>query len=91
MVYFNILKSKRENKCYIGSTRDFKLRIRLHITRKVHSTKKRTPLSLVCYEIYASEKDARDKEQTLKDYGHGITNIYKRIENSQKLYEKGAG
>jgi len=40
---------------------------------------------LVYYEAFRSEKDARKREQTLKNYGQGITNLYKRISNSLEI------
>ncbi|MEK9178834.1 MAG: GIY-YIG nuclease family protein [Patescibacteria group bacterium] len=84
------MKSKKDNKCYIGSTKDLKKRFKLHNSGRLYSTKRRIPFVLVYYEAYRSEKDARIREQSLKNYGQGITNIYKRISNSLNL-EKGAG
>lgn len=88
MFYVYILKSKKDGKAYIGSTNDLKKRFKLHNSGKIFSTKLRVPLVLVYYEAYLSEKDARKREQSLKNYGQGITNIYKRISNSLK---EGAG
>jgi putative endonuclease len=82
MFYVYILKSKKDGKCYFGSTIDLKKRLKLHNDGRVFSTKYRRPLILVYYEAYLSEKDARKREQMLKNYGQGITNIYKRISNS---------
>jgi putative endonuclease len=82
MFYVYILKSKKDNKCYIGSTKDLKQRVKLHNEGKVFSTKLRVPLVLVYYEAFLSEKDARVREQKLKNFGQGITNLYKRISNS---------
>lgn len=85
MFYVYILKSKRDQKCYIGSTNDLKRRFEEHNKGKIFSTKNRRPLVLVYYEAFRSEKDARKREQTLKNYGQGITNLYKRISNSSAL------
>jgi putative endonuclease len=82
MFYVYVLKSKKDNKCYIGSTKDLKARIKLHNEGKVFSTKLRAPLVLVYYEAFLSEKDARIREQKLKNFGQGITNLYMRISNS---------
>ena len=89
MFYVYILKSKKDNKCYIGSTNDLRNRVRFHNEGKVFSTQHRRPLNLIYYEAYLSEKDARKREQMLKNYGQGITNIYKRI--SESLRMEGAG
>ncbi len=37
---------------------------------------------LVYYEAYRIEKDARLREKSLKNYGQGVTNLYKRLSNS---------
>ena len=82
MYYVYLLKSKKYGKRYIGSTNDLKRRFQEHNNGKVFSTRNQKPLILVYYEAFRSEKDARIREQALKNYGQGITNLYKRIPNS---------
>ncbi len=82
MFYVYILKSKKDGKCYLGSTNDLRCRIVEHNKGKIFSTKYRRPLASVYYEAFLSEKDARRREQSLKNYGQGITNLYKRMPNS---------
>lgn len=82
MFYVYIIKSKKDQKCYIGSTIDLRKRIKEHNDGKVFSTKSRKPFTLVYYEAFRSEKDARSREQGLKNYGKNITNLYKRIKYS---------
>lgn len=89
MFYVYILKSKKDNKSYIGSTNDLKSRMMLHNSGKILSTKLRRPLTLIYYEAYLAEGDARRREQKLKNFGQGITNIYKRLSDSIK--KEGAG
>lgn len=89
MFYVYILKSKKDSKCYIGSTNNLRLRLELHNNGKVFSTQYRRPLTLIYYEAYLSERYARKREQRLKNYGQGITNIYKRISDS--MAKEGAG
>jgi len=84
MFYVYIIKSKKDGKCYIGSTNDLKQRMVEHNNGKVFSIKSRRPFVLVYYESYLSEKDARLREQKLKKYGQGVTNLYKRLTNSLK-------
>jgi putative endonuclease len=84
MFYVYVIKSKKDGKCYIGSTNDLKRRIMEHNNGESFSTKFRRPFVLVYYESYLSEKDARVREQKLKNYGQGITNLYKRIADSLK-------
>ena len=89
MFYVYILKSKKDNKAYIGSTNDLRNRVKLHNNGKIFSTRLRRPLSLIYYEAYLAESDARRREQKLKNFGQGIANIYKRIADSLK--KEGAG
>ncbi len=89
MFYVYILKSKKDNKSYIGSTNDLGNRVKLHNNGKIFSTRLRRPLSLIYYEAYLAESDARRREQKLKNFGQGIANIYKRIADSLK--KEGAG
>jgi putative endonuclease len=90
MFYVYILKSKKDNKSYIGSTNDLRSRMKLHNDGKVPSTKLRRPLTLIYYEAYLAEGDARRREQKLKNFGQGITNIYKRLSDSfgKKVQDK---
>lgn len=89
MFYVYILKSKKDDKSYIGSTNDLKSRMILHNSGKILSTRLRRPLTLIYYEAYLAEGDARRREQKLKNFGQGITNIYKRLSDSIK--KEGAG
>jgi putative endonuclease len=82
MFYVYLLKSKKDKKCYIGSTNDLKRRFKEHNTGEVFSTKSRRPLSLIYYESFRSEKDARLREKKLKNYGKVITELYKRLRYS---------
>ena len=70
MFYVYILKSKKDKKCYIGSTNDLKRRFEEHNKGKIFSTKYRRPLILIYYEAFR---------------GQGITNLYKRISNSLSI------
>lgn len=82
MFYVYVLKSHKDGKCYIGSTNDLRKRFTLHNEGKVFSTKTRRPLSLVYYEAFYSEVDARQREQKLKNYGKATSELYKKISNS---------
>lgn len=82
MFYIYILKSKKDGKCYIGSTNDLRRRFKEHNDKKVFSTKARVPFELVYYESYKSNKDARHREKNLKLRSKSYTQLKKRIENS---------
>jgi putative endonuclease len=85
MFYLYVLKSKKDNQCYIGSTNDLKRRFTEHSKGLVQSTKSRRPLELIYYEAYRAEKDARHREQNLKLKSRAYTQLKKRIEESSNL------
>ncbi|MDZ7611347.1 MAG: GIY-YIG nuclease family protein [Candidatus Moranbacteria bacterium] len=66
MFYVYVLKSKKDNKLYIGFTSDLKRRLAEHEKGKTNSTKLRLPLDLVYYEAHKSEADARRREKYFK-------------------------
>lgn len=66
MFYTYILKSKRDNKLYIGFTNNLKNRILLHNKGKVESTKDRRPLLLIYYETCLDEEKAIKREKYFK-------------------------
>jgi putative endonuclease len=60
-VYF--ILSNKNNKCYVGSTeKDPKLRLDEHNAGSNSWTKLNRPFSLVYYETYACNEDARRRE-----------------------------
>jgi putative endonuclease len=79
MFYLYLLKSKKDDQCYIGSTNDLKRRFNEHNDSKVFSTKLRRPFELVYYEAYKSEHDARDRESNLKLRSRAFSQLKKRI------------
>ncbi|KKP47609.1 MAG: hypothetical protein UR39_C0003G0012 [Candidatus Woesebacteria bacterium GW2011_GWA1_33_30] len=85
MFYTYILKSLKDSKLYIGSTKDLKARFLLHNNGKVFSTKYRRPLKLVYYEAYFAEYDARHREHNLKLRSRALAQLKKRIEKSIEL------
>ena len=84
MFYLYIIKSRKDNKCYIGSTNDLKRRFNEHNNGQVQSTKARIPFELIYYEAYKSENDARVREQSLKLKSRAYAQLRKRLENSLK-------
>jgi putative endonuclease len=61
MIYYvYVLKSQKDSKNYIGSTKNLKLRLKQHLDGQVKSTKNRRPLKLIYFE------GCLDKEKTLK-------------------------
>ena len=97
MYYVYFIRNKKENKSYIGYTKDLKRRlsehqdkIRARILRARPSTKahKMTYMlgalepDLIYYEAYKSKKDAYNREQKLKQRGQSIRWLKERIKNS---------
>jgi len=84
MFYVYILKSQKDNNLYFGSTNDLRRRLSEHNSGKVVSTKGRSPLELRYYEAYFEEKDARDREWSLKKDGRALSQLKRRIPESLK-------
>lgn len=66
MQYIYVLKSKIDNKNYVGYTKNLKLRFEQHNRGLVESTKNRKPLKLIYYEACINQKDATKREKYLK-------------------------
>ena len=64
--YTYVLKSKKDDKLYIGSTSNLSRRFQEHNEGKVKSTSYRCPLELIYYEAYKEEEIARRREKILK-------------------------
>lgn len=79
MYYVYVLKSKKDDELYIGSTNDLRLRVVLHNEGKVKSTKSRIPFELRYYESYFNEDDARKREMSLKKDGRAKVTLINRI------------
>ena len=82
MFYTYVLKSRKDNNCYIGSTNNLERRIDEHSKGLVFSTRSRGPFELIYYEAYKSEDDARKREKNLKLRSRAFTQLKKRIRGS---------
>lgn len=82
MFYVYILKSKKDNKLYIGYTKDLKRRIREHNEGKNFSTARRGIFFLAYYEAFGSQKDATAREKQIKQFKSAYGHLKKRILNS---------
>ena len=70
--YVYILKSKKDNKYYIGSTSDVLARLNFHNAGLQRSTKKRVPFELVLFEEYDSKEEALKREKQIKSWKGGM-------------------
>jgi len=82
MFYVYILKSIKDNDLYIGFTNNLERRVDEHNKGMVSSTETRKPLSLIYFESYKSEKDARHRESNLKLRSRALAQLKKRIKES---------
>ena len=76
--YVYILRSKADDKLYVGSTADLRRRLQEHTNGQSQSTKNRRPLELEAYIAVKDESTARELEKYLKT-GSGIATLRKRI------------
>src|SRR3989344_959255 len=82
MYYVYVLKSLKDKKLYVGSTNDLRRRLSEHNDGMVKSTKSRRLFKLCYYEAYASERDARGREFSLKKDGKSLGQLKGRISRS---------
>ena len=87
MHYVYVIKSKVDEKFYIGSTSDLRRRFQEHNDGKNLSTKHRKPFDLIYYEAYRSKKDALLRERKLKQFKNSYAELKKRIEDSSIVHK----
>ncbi len=80
MLYTYVLQSEKDNKFYVGFTKNLKLRFEKHNKGLVESTKKRIPFRLIYYEACLDQNDATKREKYLKSY-HGKMFLKKRFKS----------
>ena len=68
MYFTYVLMSKKDNRQYVGYTRDLSLRLLAHNNGEVVSTKNRRPLELIYYEACLHQQDATKREKYLKHF-----------------------
>ena len=85
MFYVYVLKSLKDNKLYIGYSNNLKRRFSEHQNGLVPSTKPRRPFTLVYYEAYLSERDAKGREFRLKKGKRSYEQLKKRIGESMEV------
>ena len=81
MHFVYILYSKKLNKKYIGYSNNLTQRLREHNNGKSNYTSNGIPWKLIYYEVFSSEKDARNEELFLKT-GKGRERIKYLLKNT---------
>ena len=66
MFYVYVLRSERNSRFYVGSTKDVKKRLIEHNTGKSQATRYIKPLKLIYSEQYSTRSDAVKRERFLK-------------------------
>ena len=66
MFHLYILRSLKNGKYYVGSTKDVEKRLRQHNDGKTKSIKAFVPYELVYKEVYSSYSQARKRELYIK-------------------------
>ena len=66
MIYTYVIRSRKDNKFYTGTTSDLRKLFREHNEGKVMSTKNRGPFELIYYEGCTKKEDAFTRERYLK-------------------------
>ena len=84
MVYTYVIRSKKGNRWYTGTTTDLRKRLQEHNDGKVVSTKNRGPFELIYYEACLNEQDARVREKYLKS-GMGKRYLKNRLKRFLSL------
>jgi len=82
MFYVYVIKSKKFDNLYIGSTNNLKERVIKHNKGMVKSTRKNKPYMLMYYEAYKTESDARRREKMLKYQGQARNQLKLRIKDT---------
>jgi len=82
MFYVYVLRSRKDEKLYIGYTDDLRRRLSEHNKGLSRATKSRIPLDLVYYEAYASQADAKVREKRLKSSAGANTALKRRLRDS---------
>ena len=80
MYYTYVLQSKKDDKFYVGFTKNLKLRFEQHSKGRVDSTRDRQPLTLIYYEGCLNQEDATKREKYLKSY-HGRMFLKNRLKS----------
>ena len=77
MYYTYIIQSQKNNRYYIGSTKDLNRRLLEHNSNNTQSLKNKGPFKLIYKEQYQTVIEARKREKEIKSYKGG--NAFKKL------------
>ena len=78
MFYTYVLKSLKDNKLYIGWSKDLRTRLEKHNKGMIEATKYRLPMELIYYEACRDKEKAIAREKQLKT-GFGRAYLKRRL------------
>lgn len=81
-VHVYVIKSRVDQRLYIGFTQNLSRRLKEHNSGHNTSTKNRSPLDLVYVESYLSKDDALERERKLKGFKNSYSALKNRIQKS---------
>ncbi len=80
MYYVYLLRTEHETmKFYIGYTEDITRRLDEHAHGKVFTTQRLKNPQLAYYEAYTEEREAKERERKLKQFGSSYVGLLKRL------------
>ena len=79
--YFYILRSKKNNKLYLGYTKDLKKRLKQHNSGKELATKPNIPYELIYFSGFTNKADAKKCEEYFKT-NSGWRRLKKMLQNT---------
>jgi len=82
MFYVYVIKSKKDSSIYIGYSNNLVRRMKEHNSGESKYTKNKHPYELIYYEAYKSMSDAKYRENNLKRFAQGYSQLKRRIKNS---------
>jgi len=82
MYWFYVIKSKKNEELYFGSTNNLVRRLEEHNSGKTFSTARYKPWRFVYVEGYASKEDAEYREEQIKHFGKVYSQLKRRIAKS---------
>jgi putative endonuclease len=77
MYYTYVIQSQKNNRYYIGSTKDLNRRLLEHNSNNTQSLKNKGPYKLVYKESFLTVTEARKREKEIKSYKGG--NAFKKL------------
>lgn len=77
-----ILQSEKDRRTYIGYTKDFGNRLKLHNSGQVNATKHRFPFTILFTEEFQNEQEAKKRELYWKS-GAGRRKLKEYFSNSK--------